>query len=110
MPALPQIKELKAKVKEVETEKNERIEKMKDSYYDIFGANTIFELQKIKREYDEMKANAPKHNQRGAGRKISVCDEDKAKVKVLRDQGKTIKQISEEMGYSVGTIHKLIHE
>lgn len=107
---LAEIKELKAELKEVERENDERVKRIKDSYHNVFGANNIFELEKIKREYDKMKANALKHNARGAGRKTSVSDEDKAKVKVLRDQGKTIKQISEEMGHSVGTIHKLIHE
>ena len=107
---LAEIKQLKAKLKEVETENNERVQRIKDSYHNVFDVNNLFELEKIKREFDELKANAPKHNQRNAGRKSSVSDEGKAKIKELRDQGKTIKQISEEMGYSVGTIHKLINE
>ena len=49
-------------------------------------------------------------NPRGAGRHPSISDSQREKVKILRSEGKSIRQIVRETGLSNGSVHKLIHE
>ena len=49
-------------------------------------------------------------NPRGAGRKSNVAPEEKEKIVRLRRAGKTIREVASETGYSIGYVHKLIHE
>lgn len=49
-------------------------------------------------------------NPRGAGRKSGVTMEQVSQVKQLHTQGCSMRKIAEEMGCSVGYVHKLINE
>lgn len=56
------------------------------------------------------KMQSLKHNERGAGRKNKFTDSQIKEIKQYRANGKTIKQIADMFGCSVGLIHKLINE
>ncbi len=49
-------------------------------------------------------------NPRGSGRKSKVKPEEMEQIYNLRKSGRTIREIAAETGYSVGLVHKLIHE
>lgn len=49
-------------------------------------------------------------NPRGAGRKSGVAMEQISQAKQLHAQGRSMRKIAEEMGCSVGCVHKLINE
>lgn len=49
-------------------------------------------------------------NPRGAGRKSGVTTEQISQAKQLHTQGCSMRKIAEEMGCSVGRVHKLINE
>ena len=75
------------------------------------------EIKKLQKENKELKKNNIQklnnekiHNERGAGRKARFTEQQKAKIKMYRLQGKTIKEIAEMFNCSVGLIHKLINE
>lgn len=51
-----------------------------------------------------------KHNDRGAGRKAKFTDIEILKIKDMRDQGMSIRQIANKLECSVGLVHKLINE
>jgi len=51
-----------------------------------------------------------KKNTRGAGRKPRFTYNEEKTIKIYRTQGKTIKEIADMFGCSVGLIHKLINE
>lgn len=73
------------------------------------------EVQKLKNENKLLKNNnkgASKkvHNERGAGRKERLTDQEKEMIKMYRIQGKTIKELAEMYSCSVGLVHKLISE
>lgn len=70
-------------------------------------------LQKLLKEIEELKnsnvVNKLK-NERGAGRKEMFTEEQKARVKMLRLQGKSYRAIAKDMNCSVATVHKIINE
>ena len=82
------------------------------------------EIQKLKGEIQELKnenkllksgntgliVKTKTHNERGAGRKERFSDKEKEMMKMYRNQGKIIKEISEIYKCSVGLVHKLINE
>lgn len=49
-------------------------------------------------------------NPRGAGRRSNVDPEEKERIIRLRRSGMTIREVASETGYSIGYVHKLIHE
>ena len=49
-------------------------------------------------------------NPRGAGRKSNVDPEGKERIVRLHRSGRTIREVASETGYSIGYVHKLIHE
>ena len=49
-------------------------------------------------------------NPRNAGRKSGVTMEQIGQAKRLHEQGCSMRKIAEEMGCSVGSVHKLINE
>lgn len=104
------------------------IEKIKSKVAEHLGIefNGYADIIKFKREYEELKKQISEtnesieknnnskvqkiKNERGAGRKALFSDEDKRQVKLYREKGKTIKQISQLYCCSVGLIHKIINE
>lgn len=50
------------------------------------------------------------NNPRGAGRHSTVTANQIERVRDLKKEDKSIRQIAFETGLSVGTVHKLIHE
>lgn len=96
--------------------KNKQLE-TKNKSLDNRIQNLINERELIKHD-ETIKTNIHKlsnetikvHNERGAGRKARFTDQEKETIKMYRLQGKTIKEISEMFGCSVGLIHKLINE
>ncbi|KJZ84389.1 MULTISPECIES: helix-turn-helix domain-containing protein [unclassified Clostridium] len=74
-------------------------------------ANEI--IQKLYSELEECK-NEPKiqqiKNERGAGRKQEITDQEREDIRRHRVEGKTIKEIATLFNRSVGIIHKIINE
>ena len=70
------------------------------------------ELEKLQLEVLELKKQKGIriHNERHAGRKPKVTFSERNEIIKDRNNGMTIKSLSLKYGYSVGTIHKLIHE
>ena len=65
------------------------------------------------KEIKELKSNNVVNklkNERGAGRKEMFTEEQKARVKMLRLQGKSYRAIAKDMNCSVATVHKIINE
>ena len=70
-------------------------------------------IQKLLKETEELKSNNGVNklkNERGAGRKEMFTEEQKARVKMLRLQGKSYRAIAKDMKCSVATVHKIINE
>ena len=70
-------------------------------------------IQKLLKETEELKSNnfvIKLKNERGAGRKEMFTEEQKARVKMLRLQGKSYRAIAKDMNCSVATVHKIINE
>ena len=70
-------------------------------------------IQKLLKEIEELKSNNVVNklkNERGAGRKEMFNEEQKARVKMLRLQGKSYRAIAKDMNCSVATVHKIINE
>ena len=70
-------------------------------------------IQKLLKEIEELKSNNVVNklkNERGAGRKELFTEEQKARVKMLRLQGKSYRAIAKDMNCSVATVHKIINE
>lgn len=66
---------------------------------------------KVKRSESIHKlTNEHKHNERGAGRKTRLTDQEKEMIRMYRIQGKTIKELAEMYACSVGLIHKIVNE
>ena len=68
--------------------------KLKNRIIELEGQNSV---QKIK-------------NERNAGRKRKLSNEEIAIIDKLHLQGKSIRFIAKEMGCSVGLVHKIINE
>ena len=73
------------------------------------------DIQKLKSENKKLKEvqklkDERKHNERNAGRKPKLTSEEIARAQMLRLQGWNYKKIAEDIGCSVGLIHKLINE
>lgn len=87
--------------------KNKQLE-TKNKSLDDRVQNLINERELIKHD-ETIKVN----NERGAGRKTKFKEEQeqkKVEIKMYRLQGKTIKEIADIFGCSVGLVHKLINE
>ena len=70
-------------------------------------------IQKLLKEIKELKSSNVVNklkNERGAGRKEMFTEEQKARVKMLRLQGKSYRAIAKDMNCSVATVHKIINE
>ena len=70
-------------------------------------------IQQLLKENEEFKSNNYVNklkNERGAGRKEMFTEEQKARVKMLRLQGKGYRAIAKDMNCSVATVHKIINE
>lgn len=70
-------------------------------------------IQELLNETEELKSNNSVNklkNERGAGRKEMFTEEQKARVKMLRLQGKSYRAIAKDMNCSVATVHKIINE
>ena len=70
-------------------------------------------IQKLLKEIEELKSNNVVNklkNERGAGRKEMFTEEQKARVKMLRLQGKSYRAIAKDMNCSVATVYKIINE
>jgi hypothetical protein len=70
------------------------------------------EIEKMKGEIDDLKAQKIKnrqkvHNERNAGRKLKIDEKTILQVQMYRAQGKTIKETSELVGLSYGSVQKI---
>ena len=71
------------------------------------------ELKQAKEEINALKEQQPikkVHNERGAGRKPRFKAAEVNKIKRMYSKGKSMREIAEIKGCSVGLIHKLINE
>ena len=101
----------------IEHEKETR--KKISTYYEKTNNELKEKIQKLKNENETLNEEIQKlkneskttiHNERGAGRKQRLTEEQKETIKMYRVQGKTIKEIAEIFNCSIGLIHKLINE
>lgn len=71
-------------------------------------------IQELLKENEGLKSNNNSvqkiKNERGAGRKEMFTYEQKARVKMLRLQGKSYRAIAKDMNCSVATVYKIINE
>ena len=76
------------------------------------AAAKVDELAQAKDEIKALKEQQPikVHNARGAGRKPRFKAAEVNKIKRMYSKGKSMREIAEIMGCSVGLIHKLINE
>lgn len=70
------------------------------------------EIERLNEEIQKLKSENKVriHNERGAGRKSILTEQEKETIRLYRMQGKKIKELAEMFSCSVGIIHKLIHE
>ena len=101
----------------IEHEKETR--KKISTYYEKTNNELKEKIQKLKNENETLNEEIQKlkneskttiHNERGAGRKQRLTEEQKETIKMYRVQGKTLKEIAEIFNCSIGLIHKLINE
>ena len=91
----------------------EDVEKYRKDYLYYFNEYLKLKDKDFKRNLDEMdqlKKNSLMHNARGAGRKAKFTDDQVDEIRMLREDGNTIKEIANRYNCSVGLIHKLINE
>ena len=93
------------------------IEKLEKENFELKLINEELkkELDKYKKEGLEYKiklnnSESKKRNERNAGRKSKLKDNEIEAIRMYRLQGKTIKEISELFGCSVGLIHKTLNQ
>lgn len=94
------------KVDELAIKANERGFKIKQLEEEIQQLKHENELLRSNRDISNKKV----HNERGAGRKAKLTNQEKEMIRMYRIQGKTIKEIAEIYSCSVGLIHKIINE
>lgn len=88
--------------------KKQEYESLKEDYEKAEKEN-----QKLINENLELKNNTNIHkikNERGAGRKKEITEEEREEIRKQRATGKTIKELSYLFNRSVGIIHKIINE
>lgn len=102
-----QIKDLELKLKVSEDSK----EHNRNMYNAELKRNTklIKEVQKLNNENETLKKKRER-NERGAGRKQQIQEEERQRIRDCRAEGHTIKEISKIFNRSVGIIHKIINE
>lgn len=61
-------------------------------------------------EYWKSQKTEKPRNERNAGRKCKLSDEQVASVQMMRMQGMSYRKIADQLGYAVGTIHKICSE
>lgn len=98
-------KVLKETIKELVSEKSEIEEKLiqKEKQFKDLAVAYQKDLDRAKSKY------APKHNSRGAGRKATITNEEKAEIRKERENGLTIVALSEKFNRSVGSISNIIN-
>lgn len=113
-----EIKGLETIIESHEITIKQKEDNIKSKMYTIeYISKENFELKlennKLKKEIEELK-NINKvqklKNERGAGRKEMFTEEQKARAKMLRLQGKSYRAIAKDMNCSVATVHKIINE
>ena len=68
------------------------------------------ELDQLKKENAELKAEIKRLKSRGAGRHKKLNAYQISNIKNARSRGLTYKQIAETYNCSISLVHKLIHE
>lgn len=66
-------------------------------------------LDAAQEELQQIKATQV-HNARGAGRKPKLTDDQEQKIKQLRSEGRTMKEISKRIGCSIGLVYNTIQK
>lgn len=88
-------------------EHEKKIEKLKDESFKYEK-----DIQKLKNELNEKKKKKVLnvHNERNAGRKPKLTSDEIARAQMLKLQGWSYKKVAEDIGCSVGLVHKLLNE
>lgn len=103
------IARLEARNKKLESD----VDRYRDDYLYYHGEWAKLVDENFKRtmeDLDGIKKNSFMHNARGAGRRARFSDAQVKEIKMLREDGNTIKEIATRFECSVGLIHKLINE
>lgn len=97
--------------------RNERLEEDVEKYrkdylyyFDEYSKLRDKDFNRKLEEINNLKKNSLIHNARGAGRKAKFTDDQVDEIRMLREDGNTIKEIANRYNCSVGLIHKLINE
>ncbi|MCY6485899.1 helix-turn-helix domain-containing protein [Clostridium aestuarii] len=101
--AIKEIERLKINYKTV----SELYDKSKEK-----NSTLINKCTELAKENKELKENRieKKHNERGAGRKSKLTDEQLQKIKMLYQNGKSYGSIAKEVGLSKAYVYKLINK
>lgn len=115
------VKEVEAEYKLIVEELEEEVKKWKELYKQQQEVNTglnkqlqdieqrhIDDVQEMKDELEHFKQW--RMNMSKGGRKQMLTEDKKQQIIMMRDQRKTIRQIAEYMGVSVGLVHKVLKE
>ena len=68
------------------------------------------ELEQLRKENAELKAEISRLKNRGAGRHKKLNAYQISNIKNARNQGKTYKEIAEKYNCSIALVHKVINE
>lgn len=96
---------------EMKRQDMEELYQLLEVYERTYGGREVTEmLQEVTARYREEKGGniAQKRNPRGAGRKQRYAEEEKQRIRELRDSGMTIRRIAERTGCSVGYVQGVL--
>ena len=96
---------------EMKRQDMEELYQLLEVYERTYGGRKVREmLQEVSARYREEKGGSvsQKRNPRGAGRKQRYAEDEKRRVRELRDGGMSIRRIAEETGCSVGYVQGVL--
>lgn len=81
-------------------------------YERTYGGRNVREMkEEVSAKYREKKGGGniwEKRNPRGAGRKRQYTEEERKRIRELRDEGMAVRRIAEETGCSVGYVQGVL--
>lgn len=98
---------------EMKRQDMEELYQLLEVYERTYGGRKVTEmLQEVSAKYREEKGEgiSQKRNPRGAGRKQRYAEDEKRRIRELRDGGMSIRRIAEGTGCSVGYVQGVLSD
>lgn len=98
---------------EMKRQDMEELYQLLEVYERTYGGRNVTEmLQEVSARYREEKGESisQKRNPRGAGRKQRYTEEEKQRIRELRDGGMSIRRIAEGTGCSAGYVQGVLSD